>query len=135
MTTEILKVFFLRGQNFSFEILRKKKCKNITKNHLICVKHGEKTAKEVKKHKFLACACKSQDFAQGQTNFARSHDRTTARFRNSVVQLLVGIIFKRLSVVGDVPPFTPQHLYTTLLTDPGKASNPKQLEIQLLVIK
>ena len=43
----------------------------------------KKTAKEVKKHKFLACACKSQDFAQGQKDFARSHDRTTARFRNS----------------------------------------------------
>ena len=38
-------IFFLRGQNFSFEILRKKKCKNITKNHLICVKHGEKNCK------------------------------------------------------------------------------------------
>ena len=47
----------------------------------------KKTAKEVKKHKFLACACKSQDFAQGQKNFARSHDRTTARFRNSALTL------------------------------------------------
>ena len=43
--TDILKVDFLRGQNFSFEILRKKKCKNITKNHLICVKHEEKNCK------------------------------------------------------------------------------------------
>ena len=43
----------------------------------------QKNAKEVKMHKFLACACKSQDFAQGQKNFARSHDHTTARFRNS----------------------------------------------------
>ena len=44
----------------------------------------KKTAKEVKMHKFLACSCKSQDFAQGQKNFARSHNRTTARFKNSV---------------------------------------------------
>ena len=36
----------------------------------------KKTAKEVKMHKFLACACKSQDFAQGQKFFERSHDRT-----------------------------------------------------------
>ena len=49
----------------------------------------KKTAKEVKKHKFLACACKSQDFAQGQKIFARSHDRKTARFRNSVSRLLL----------------------------------------------
>ena len=50
---DILKVdFFLRGQNFSFEILCRKKCRNITKNHLICVKHEEKTVKEVKMHKF-----------------------------------------------------------------------------------
>ena len=34
-------------------------------------------------HKFLVCACKSQDFAQSQKFFARSHNRTTARFRNS----------------------------------------------------
>ena len=79
-----LKSIFLRGQNFSFEILRKKKWKNITKNCLICVKHEEeKTAKEVKMHKFLVRACKSQDFAQSQKNFARSHDRVTVTFRNS----------------------------------------------------
>ena len=35
-------VFFLCNQNFCFEILRKKKSKNITKNQLICVKHDEK---------------------------------------------------------------------------------------------
>ena len=39
---DILKVDFLRGQIFSFEILRKKKWKNITKNHLICVKNDNK---------------------------------------------------------------------------------------------
>ena len=77
----------MRGQNFSFEIVRKKKCKNITKNHLICVKHEEKTAKEVKMHKLLACACKSQDFAKSQKNFARSHNRDTVTFRNYVWNL------------------------------------------------
>ena len=40
---DILKVDFLRGQNFSFEILSKKKeGKYHTKNRLICVKHEEK---------------------------------------------------------------------------------------------
>ena len=68
----------MRGQNFSFEILRKKRCKNIPKNHLLCVKHEEKTAKEVKMHKFLARACKSQDFAKKSESFgavARPCDR------------------------------------------------------------
>ena len=44
----------------------------------------KKTAKEVKMHKFLAFACKSQDFAQSQKNFAPSHDGVTVSFRNSV---------------------------------------------------
>ena len=74
----------MRVQNFSFEILRKKKYKNITKNHLMCKKHEEKTVKEVKMHIFLVCGCKSQDFAQSQQHFARSHDRETVTFRNSV---------------------------------------------------
>ena len=45
----------------------------------------KKTVKEVKMHKFLVFACKSQDFAQIQKNFARSHDRVTVTFRNSDV--------------------------------------------------
>ena len=73
----------MHGQNFNFEILRKKKWKNITKNHLMCVKMKKKTVKEVKMHNFFICACKSQDFAQSQKKLARSHDRTTAHFRNS----------------------------------------------------
>ena len=63
--------------------MRKKNWKIIIKNYLICVKNEEKTVKKVKMHKFLVCACKSQDYAQSQKFFARSHDRTTARFRNS----------------------------------------------------
>ena len=43
----------------------------------------KKTVKEVKRHKFLVCACKSQNFGQSQTNFAWSHDRETVTFRNS----------------------------------------------------
>ena len=69
----------------------KKKSKNITKNHLICVTHEEKTVKEVKVHTFLVCACISQDFAQSQKIFARSHDSETVTFRNSgkrITQLL-----------------------------------------------
>ena len=46
-----------------------------------------KIVKEVKKHKFLVCAYKSQDFAQSQKNCARLHDRETVTFRNSVVEL------------------------------------------------
>ena len=64
-------------------MLRKKKRKNHTKNHIICVNHEEKAVKEVNMHKFWVCAYKSQDFAQGQENFARSHDRETVTFRNS----------------------------------------------------
>ena len=65
LETDILKVdFFLRGQQFSFKILRKKKWKNTTKNHKFITKN----------HKYLVCACKSQDFALSQKNFARSHD-------------------------------------------------------------
>ena len=41
-------------------------------------------------HKFLVCACKSQDFAQSQKFFARSHGRLTAHFRNSALALLSG---------------------------------------------
>ena len=42
LVPDILKeFFFLRGQNFSFEILHEKKCKNSIKNHLLCVKHEE----------------------------------------------------------------------------------------------
>ena len=61
------------------------------KNHLTCVKHEEKSCKEVILHKFLVCACKShksQDFAQSQKIFARSHDRETVIFKNSVMNTL-----------------------------------------------
>ena len=34
-------------------------------------------------HKFIVCACKSQDFAQCQKIFARSHDPETVTFRKS----------------------------------------------------
>ena len=36
---------FLRGQNFSLRILRKKKYKNLTKKYIICVKHEENNSK------------------------------------------------------------------------------------------
>ena len=75
----------MRGQNFSFEIMGKKRWKNITKNHLICVKHEYKknTVKAFKMRNLLLCACKSQDFAQRQKNCARSHNRETVTLRNS----------------------------------------------------
>ena len=43
----------------------------------------KKSVKENKMDKLLVCACKSQDFAQSQKKFARSHDRETVTFRNS----------------------------------------------------
>ena len=43
----------------------------------------KKTVKQVKMYFFLVGACKSQDFAQSQKNFARSQDRETMTFRNS----------------------------------------------------
>ena len=49
----------------------------------------KKTVKEVKMHKFLVCAYKSQDIAQSEENFARSHDRETVTFRNSELDMLV----------------------------------------------
>ena len=55
----------MRGQNFSFEVL----CK--------------KVVTEVKMHKSLVCAYKSQDFAQSQKNFAQLHDREIVTFRKS----------------------------------------------------
>ena len=36
-------------------------------------------------HKRLICAYKSKNVAQNQRNFARSHDRETMTFRNSVL--------------------------------------------------
>ena len=46
--------------------------------------HEEKTEKEVKMPKFLVCPYNFQEFAQTQEKFARSHDRETVTFRNSV---------------------------------------------------
>ena len=58
---------FLHGQNLSLEILHKKKCKNHTKNDIICGNNEEQT----------------KDFLQSQENFARLHDHETVTFRNS----------------------------------------------------
>ena len=62
----------------------RKSAKNIPKNHKICGKYEEeKTVKEGKMHNFFVCAYKSQDFAQSQNIFARSHNPKTVTFRNS----------------------------------------------------
>ena len=43
---DILKVdFFCAVKTLVFIFLHKKKCKNITKNHIICLKHEEKNCK------------------------------------------------------------------------------------------
>ena len=57
---------------------------NQAENHILSVKHKEKTLKEVNMQKFLVTAYKYQDFAQSQENFARTHDCETVTFRNSV---------------------------------------------------
>ena len=49
-----------------------------------------KTAKVVKMHNFLACVCKSQDFALSQKFFVGLHDCVTATFRNSGSGLVWG---------------------------------------------
>ena len=49
----------------------------------------KKTVKGVKMHNCLVFACKSQDFAQSQKFCARSHDRETVSFRNSVAPVVV----------------------------------------------
>ena len=38
--------------------------------------------KKVKIHNFFVCAYNSQDFAQTQDNYVRSHDREPVTFRN-----------------------------------------------------
>ena len=43
--------------------------------------------KEVKIDKLLVCSYKSQNFAQSQKNVARLHDRETATFRNSGLEI------------------------------------------------
>ena len=48
----------------------------------------KKHVKEVKMHHLLVCSCKSQEFAQSQKKFARSHDHEIVTFRNSVVTLI-----------------------------------------------
>ena len=40
---------------------------------------------------FPACMCKSQNFAQGQPNFAPSHDGEMVTFRNSNSALQIGL--------------------------------------------
>ena len=49
---------------------------------------------------FLVWVYTSQDFAQTQQNFARSHDRETVTFRNSgcrVIGLTIAVVFSRIS--------------------------------------
>ena len=47
------------------------------------------TVKAVKMQIFLVCACKFHDFAQSQTNFARSHNRETVTFRISALEVVM----------------------------------------------
>ena len=49
----------------------------------------KKTVREVKMHKLLVCACKSQDLAQSQKKVERSHNRETVTFRNSAAHMVL----------------------------------------------
>ena len=64
----------MRGQIISFEILRKKKWKNITKNHLICVKNDKKNPLKV--HKFLVAHANLKILRKVRKNL---RGRTTAQ--------------------------------------------------------
>ena len=47
-------------------------------------------------HIYLVCAYQSQNFAQSQENFARSHDRETVTFRNSAYSMDSFVGLKRV---------------------------------------
>ena len=54
-------------------------------------------------HRFWVCTYKSQDFAQSQTNFARSHDRETVTFRNSVLHAPIFFkVYKKYKLIDNV---------------------------------
>ena len=78
----------MRGQNYSFEILCKKKWKRSEKSPNMCETRRKKTKKEFKMYEFLVCACKSPGFAQSQKNFALSRDHDIVTFRNSGKNLI-----------------------------------------------
>ena len=77
--------FFCAVETLALKFCAKKNAKTKQKNHLICVKHEEKTVQEVKTHKLLVCVCKYKDFARFcvKKKIARSHDCETLTFRNS----------------------------------------------------
>ena len=52
----------------------------------------KKKLKEVKMHKLLVCACKSQNFAQSQKKFAQLHNRETVAFINSESLILLSLL-------------------------------------------
>ena len=56
-----------------------------------------KSVKEVKIHKFLLCACKSQGFAHWQKFLLQSHDREILTFRNSGVRCHVSCVMYQVS--------------------------------------
>ena len=58
----------------------------------MCEKLRKRTVKEDKMHRFFVYACKSQDLAQNQKMFARSHDRETVTFRKSGCYPHLGIL-------------------------------------------
>ena len=54
-------------------------------------------------HIFLVCAYKSQDFAQNLKKFARSHDRVTVTYRNSVCGPVIIPDFALQTVTSQLP--------------------------------
>ena len=85
----------------------------------MCETGRKETVKEIEMHNFLVCACKSQDFAQNQKNFARLQDRETVTFGNSVLIIIrqkVSVSHRSVSREGQkqtTPPPSPQKIQTT----------------------
>ena len=65
---------------------------------------------------FLFAHFKSQDFAESQENFVRSHDRETVTFRNSVCEVNILTKYQLLSL------YSYQGVWRSALATPGHRS-------------
>ena len=94
LETDILKVNFFSPTKFYFWQFCARKWAKKTLNMLIkLVKIYKKLWKWRKNIYFPVCTSKYQIFAQNQLNFAPSHNSETVTFRNSVLKVLVLIIY------------------------------------------
>ena len=80
-------LIFLRGQNYSLEMLRKKKCKIYTVTYIIYVKHEEKNCKGGL-NAFFIMHTNLKILRKTRKGFARLQDRENVTFINSEKYLL-----------------------------------------------